>query len=139
MTDFYKIEPKCKRCGHSESSHVVEDAGHIGVYIWCNQCKPGDSPPPAHEFVLDEKYEAVNHPDHYGGKDNPYEHIKVCEALGWGYHIGGATKYLWRMGKKPGADMIQDLDKAIWLLNRLKQKLETENEENARDSNPSPR
>jgi len=24
--------------------------------------------------------ETINHPDHYGGKDNPYEAIKVIEA-----------------------------------------------------------
>ena len=28
--------------------------------------------------------EAVNHPPHYGGADNPYEAIKVIEAWGLG-------------------------------------------------------
>lgn len=43
--------------------------------------------------------EKVDHPAHYGGADNPHEHIKVAEALGWGYCVGNATKYLWRLGR----------------------------------------
>ena len=27
--------------------------------------------------------EQVNHPEHYGGKDNPYETIKIIDAMGW--------------------------------------------------------
>lgn len=61
---------------------------------------------------------AVDHPSHYGGADNPYEHIKVCEAMGWGYHIGNVTKYLWRAGIKNEATLIEDLEKARWLLDR---------------------
>ena len=26
--------------------------------------------------------EQVNHPEHYGGKDNPYETIKIIDAIG---------------------------------------------------------
>lgn len=29
--------------------------------------------------------EAVDHPSHYGGKDNPYEAIKVIEAWELGF------------------------------------------------------
>jgi hypothetical protein len=61
--------------------------------------------------------EAVDHPSHYGGADNPYEHIKVAEAMGWGYHIGNVTKYVWRAGKKH-PDLLQDLKKALWYLQR---------------------
>ncbi|HMA74924.1 MAG TPA: hypothetical protein VKP67_26040 [Xanthobacteraceae bacterium] len=32
--------------------------------------------------------EAVNHPAHYGGADNPYEAIKVIEAWGLNFHLG---------------------------------------------------
>lgn len=62
------------------------------------------------------KKEAVDHPSHYGGKDDPYEHIKVCEAKGWNYHVGNVTKYLWRLGKKD--DPLQEAKKAQWYLNR---------------------
>ena len=56
----------------------------------------------------------VNHPAHYGtGQDDPTEHQKVVRAWNLGYHLGNATKYICRAGKKPGADVIQDLEKAI--------------------------
>lgn len=56
----------------------------------------------------------VDHPAHYGGKDNPYETIKVIEA--WGldtnFDIATAIKYLSRLGKKAGNPLLQDLMKA---------------------------
>lgn len=62
--------------------------------------------------------EAVNHPAHYGGEDNPYEVIKVIEA--WGFdkdaYLFNALKYIARAGKK-GSE-IEDLKKAVWYLNR---------------------
>lgn len=60
----------------------------------------------------------VNHPAHYGGKDNPYEAIKIIEALGLGFNLGNCLKYLARAGRKPGADTLEDLKKAAWYLNR---------------------
>jgi hypothetical protein len=62
--------------------------------------------------------EQIDHPLHYGGKDNPYEAIRVIRA--WGYDknfcIGSALKYLARSGKKPGEPAIRDLEKCIWYL-----------------------
>ena len=44
----------------------------------------------------------VNHPEHYGGKENIYEVVKVCEA--WGLdkdaYIFNVVKYVARAGKK---------------------------------------
>ena len=71
------------------------------------------------------KPEAVDHPSHYGGADDPFEHIKVCEAKGWGYHIGNCTKYLWRLGLKT-PDALEDAKKARWYLDRYIQNLERE-------------
>lgn len=68
--------------------------------------------------------EAVNHPDHYGGKDDPYEAIKVIEAWGLGFHLGNTVKYISRAGKKSGQSLLQDLKKARWYIDRLIQKLE---------------
>lgn len=62
--------------------------------------------------------DAVNHPSHYGGEDDPYEAIKVIEAWGLGYHLGDTLKYINRAGKKPGNSELQDLKKAAWYLNR---------------------
>lgn len=66
--------------------------------------------------------EAVNHPSHYGGEDNPYEVIKVIKA--WARtpeeFIGGLRfnylKYLGRAGEKDPAKTIEDLEKARWYL-----------------------
>jgi len=59
---------------------------------------------------------AVEHPQHYGGKDNPYEAIKVIEAWGLGFCLGNTLKYIARSGKK--GDVVEDLEKARWYLDR---------------------
>lgn len=58
----------------------------------------------------------VEHPPHYGGADNPYEAIKVIEAWRLGFNLGNTVKYISRAGKKD--DLIQDLEKARWYLDR---------------------
>jgi hypothetical protein len=58
----------------------------------------------------------VNHPSHYGGKDNPYEAIRVIEAWNLNFHLGNVIKYISRAGKK--GDNIEDLEKALWYLKR---------------------
>lgn len=58
--------------------------------------------------------EQVNHPEHYGGKENPYETIKVIRAWGLGFSLGNAIKYISRAGKKD--NIIQELKKAKWYL-----------------------
>jgi hypothetical protein len=60
--------------------------------------------------------EAVNHPAHYGGAENPYEAIKVIEAWGLGFCLGNTVKYISRAEKK-GATL-EDLRKAAWYLQR---------------------
>jgi len=81
--------------------------------------------------------DAVNHPDHYGGEDNPYEAIKVIEAWKLDFCLGNTVKYISRMGKKvadghsgPNARLkkdIEDLKKARWYLERRIQQLEEAN------------
>ena len=60
--------------------------------------------------------EAVNHPAHYGGKNNPYEAVKVIEAWELGFHLGNTVKYIARAGQK--GDELEDLEKARWYLDR---------------------
>lgn len=64
------------------------------------------------------KYEAVDHPAHYGGKDDPYEAVKVIEAWGLNFNLGNCVKYINRRMRKPSTDMLEDLKKAMWYLNR---------------------
>lgn len=67
--------------------------------------------------------EAVNHPSHYGGKDNPYEAIKVIEAWELDFHLGNAVKYISRAGKKDPNKTVEDLEKAAFYLQRKIDKL----------------
>lgn len=70
--------------------------------------------------------EAVDHPAHYGGEDNPYEHIKVVEAWGLNYALGNCTKYICRAGKKNKDTELEDLKKARWYLDYEIRRLERE-------------
>jgi len=65
-----------------------------------------------------QSYEHVNHPQHYGGVENTYEVIKVIEALEMDFHLGNTFKYIVRAGKKGSDKEIQDLEKALWYLER---------------------
>lgn len=58
----------------------------------------------------------VNHPPHYGGANNQYEAIKVIEAWQLDFCLGNVVKYISRAGKKD--DMLQDLKKAKWYIDR---------------------
>lgn len=62
------------------------------------------------------KTEMVDHPAHYGGKDNPYEAIKVIDAWNLGFCLGNAVKYISRAGLKDGNSRKQDLTKALWYI-----------------------
>lgn len=73
------------------------------------------------KFTIDEDKSKVKHPKHYGGKDNPYEAIKVIEAWGVGFNLGNTLKYISRAGKKD--NIIQDLEKALFYLDREIQNL----------------
>ena len=64
--------------------------------------------------------DAVEHPQHYGGRDNPYEVIKVAEA--WGLdkdaYLVNVLKYIARAGKKSADTELQDNEKAYFYLGR---------------------
>ena len=73
-----------------------------------------------------DKKEMVNGPQHYGGADNPYEVIKVCEAWGLDFdaYLFNVVKYVARAGKKDESKELEDLKKAAFYLNRKIQNLE---------------
>jgi hypothetical protein len=72
--------------------------------------------------------EAVDHPAHYGGADNPYEAIKVIEAWNLGFCLGNAVKNISRAGKKDWDKEVEDLKKAAWYLTRHIEMLEKRND-----------
>ena len=59
--------------------------------------------------------EKVNHPEHYGGENNPYEAIRVIEAWNLDFNLGNVLKYIRRHEDKGG---VEDLEKAQWYLSR---------------------
>ncbi len=69
--------------------------------------------------------DAVEHPPHYGGADDPYEAIKVIEAWKLGFCLGNTVKYISRAGKKDVEKTLEDLKKAAWYLNREIQRMES--------------
>ncbi len=75
--------------------------------------------------------DAVEHPDHYGGGDNPYEVIKVIEAWGLGFHLGNTVKYVARADKK--GRRLEDLKKALWYLERKIARLEMPDDKQLRE------
>ena len=58
----------------------------------------------------------VNHPAHY--TDGKIEVIDFIEDKKLGYHLGNAVKYISRAGKKDPDKYIEDLQKAVWYLQR---------------------
>lgn len=76
-----------------------------------------------HSFPTDVS-KSVDHPSHYGGKDNPYEAIKVIEAWNLDFNLGNTVKYISRAGKKDKNKELEDLKKAQWYLNRAIQTLQ---------------
>lgn len=60
--------------------------------------------------------EQINHPQHYGGKDNPVEPIKVINYYNLNFDLGNVIKYILRAGKKDNNSKRQDLEKALWYL-----------------------
>lgn len=76
-------------------------------------------------FVGEKKADdPVNHPSHY--TDGKIEVIDYIEDKHLGYHLGNAVKYISRAGKKNPDKTVEDLQKAIWYINRKIQKLQEE-------------
>lgn len=60
--------------------------------------------------------DVVNHPSHY--TDGNIEVIDFIEDKQLGFCLGNAIKYISRAGKKNQDKEIEDLEKAIWYINR---------------------
>ena len=64
----------------------------------------------------------INHPPHY--TDGKIEVIDFIEDKQLNFHRGNAIKYIARAGKKNKETEIEDLEKAVWYINREIQRLE---------------
>lgn len=80
-----------------------------------------NSPWGAHDTFFDEPYDPVTNPSHY--TDGGIETIDYIEAkLGvdgaYSFCLGNVLKYISRAGKKDVGKKVEDLEKAVWYLNR---------------------
>ena len=62
------------------------------------------------------KRNQVDHPSHYN--TGRIEVIDFIEDQNLNFHLGNAVKYISRAGKKDPAKFREDLEKAIWYINR---------------------
>lgn len=105
---------------------IAEDRGHyIGVNFDTDKvgviynAHPIDGVEYGEMGKVREMTDSINHPQHYKGKG--LEVIEVIEAFELDFHRGNAVKYILRAGKKT-EDMKEDIQKAIWYLNRFLEK-----------------
>ena len=99
----------CQRC-NTEFFYPVVDCPHCGI-------------PTKPQEVQGQEYDPVNSPAHYKDRVPGIEAIEVTENFN--FNVGNALKYLWRHGMK--GDPVQDLEKAVWYIQREIKRLKGEN------------
>ena len=128
----------CIHCECSKSDNPISTVVSCGVTVDCIDYKSVDSAKevnvikPSHykageceDFTFfdvdrEENKEMINHPSHYNkGK---FEAIDVIEDWQLNFNLGNTVKYISRAGHKD--DIIQDLKKALWYLDREIKRLE---------------
>ena len=71
----------------------------------------------------------VNYPPHYRAHASGVECIEITEHMN--FCLGNAVKYIWRAGLKK--DAVEDLNKAVWYVNREIKRIEKDKEERFRE------
>lgn len=77
----------------------------------------------AADLNVGSEFDPVDKPSHYA-EGRKYEPIDVIEDWGLGMHLGNATKYISRAGRK--GEELEDLKKARWYIDRRISMLEDE-------------
>ncbi|MET7253621.1 DUF3310 domain-containing protein [Dyadobacter fermentans] len=103
--------------GGSELGMIVEISATGGVVLENEQKERWQTHLNHLRSIMPDKSQ-VDHPAHYGGKDDPYEAIKVIEAWKLDFPLGNTVKYISRAGKKDATKLLEDLEKAKWYLQR---------------------
>jgi hypothetical protein len=108
----WRICARCHTATPAETAHCnhchVKFTKLVGLTDPVFRTKPAEK--------IDHPAEKIDHPAYYGGKDNPYEAIKVIRAWGLNFALGSVLKYVSRHGKKDPSVEIEDLEKARWYL-----------------------
>ena len=119
--DFYDmmaqqtwIPEQVEKAGAIKDEHGILDFGKMQEQINMDR----------HQLEMWGKLSTATDPSHYNSVPADLQHWDVVERMGWGYHVGCATKYIWRAGKKASAAMtieqkeIEDLEKAMVYLQK---------------------
>ena len=100
-------------------SQKTDEQPASGGIVACGDKNPGEREYGSVGGIIDNP---VSHPSHY--TDGKIEVIDFIEDKGLNYHRGNAVKYISRAGKKDPAKEIEDLQKAVWYINRDIQRLQ---------------
>jgi len=94
----------CSNCGHEEFA----SKGPVPSGWMCERCFK--------DMILDKTMnkENVDHPKHYNQHPSGIECIVIVEHMT--FNAGNAVSYIWRAGLK--GDIIEDLEKAKWYIER---------------------
>lgn len=116
---------KCPRCdGLGKITNFIHNNGVTGTEdIMCHDC---DGTGEVFTITIDRIPDMVNEPPHYTA--GPIECIDALESMVMGYKdpvqaslAWQVVKYIWRSPLK--GNQAQDLDKAAFYLNRLREKV----------------
>lgn len=113
----FEAIPKCLTCGEPTTSYLYK--GGVAVpapdseIATVNNWDAWKDASPMEEKMSD----AVHHPSHYNvGK---IEVIEFIEDQKLDHHRGTAVKYICRAGRKNPDTFVEDIQKAVWYLQRL--------------------
>lgn len=90
--------------------HIVKGLANI---LPANYIPPTQS---KFDIKMNETDDLINHPPHYTTHPSGIECITIAEHFN--FNLGNALKYIWRAGIKEGVDILTDLKKAQWYLDR---------------------
>lgn len=102
-------------------TYIIDDLDKFGFRLGPHSMKGYSMNFPC--FVLEKVDKQNTTPSYYGGKENPYEAIKVIQAWELDFELGNVLKYISRAGKKT-PDALSDLKKAAEYLQYEIQKRE---------------
>ena len=121
------VGDKCQFCCYTSGGCFGKSCAD-GIEMWLSApCANEQKNPPADKHVDSQKVsekvcDNVNHPSHYAS--GKIEVIDFIEDKELGFHLGNAVKYISRAGRKNPDKIVEDLQKAVWYINREIDRLE---------------
>jgi hypothetical protein len=110
-------------CGHDAAVHVAlaRECTATACKGACTVFQPSPVAPSVGTTGHEIDPRGVNHPKHYNIHPAGIECIDVIEHMT--ANITFTIKHVWRAGLKEGEATLKDIDKALWYLNRERERL----------------